>query len=179
MWEVKSRREGKSDLNFRKRTIVAALGVTARGWLGQGEEVGDMLSSISRWMVPQTDTVVGRGRDPNGVDSFKKLSQRRICWGRGGGVGEWLRTTGFLTWITRKPAMGDVEDGTGDAGDMLVLWPFEHLQPLRDSSDCLRKLQNSSSLGPFLALRRDQPSSTSQHLCSSSRCQAFYVHMLI
>lgn len=46
-----------------------------------------MLSSISRWMGPQTDTVVGRGREPNGVDSFKKLSQWRICWGRGGGWG--------------------------------------------------------------------------------------------
>lgn len=66
--------------------------------------------------------------------------------GQGWGVGEWLRTTGFLIWITRKPVMGDVEDGAGDGGDMLVLWPFEHLQPLRDSSDCLMSEEATEQL---------------------------------
>lgn len=97
---------GSVRFELSKDDYSCCLGSDCRGWLGQGEEVGDMLSR-GGCMMPHTDTVMGRWREANGVDALKKSGQQMVnLLGLGGGGGEReesMRAAGFLTSITRKP----------------------------------------------------------------------------
>lgn len=76
---------GSVRFELSKDDYSCCLGSDCRGWLGQGEEVGDMLSR-GGCMMPHTDTVMGRWREANGVDALKKSGQQMVnLLGLGGG----------------------------------------------------------------------------------------------